>query len=234
MSTINLFVTSSLSSQAIARQARFDKALTIRQLKVKLEMMVGSSNSKMQLQLFDPRDKLAGDMADDDAMLGAYPAEDNWRIHVVDLDPSKRVGEFEDLSQVEKFELNEEQYDQRADTVRSFKRNNKLGRFADDAKDPNDEGKEEAAAITVGQRCEVTVDASMAKRGVVRFVGRTQFKPGYWVGVQYDEPLGKNNGSVDGVKYFVCPQSYGAFVRPSYVRVGDYPEVDLASDLDEM
>lgn len=44
----------------------------------------------------------------------------------------------------------------------------------------------------VGDRCEVDPGA---KRGVVKFVGRAEsLAPGFWVGIQYDEPLGKHDG----------------------------------------
>ena len=62
--------------------------------------------------------------------------------------------------------------------------------------------------IAVGTR--VLVDGT--KKGVVRYVGLTQFKEGTWVGVELDEPLGKNDGSVQGVRYFECRPSYGSFV----------------------
>lgn len=98
----------------------------------------------------------------------------------------------------------------------------------------------EAKNVTVGGRCEVQPGA---KRGVVRyavvvlpmppvtrttrFVGRCSGLPaGYWVGVQFDEPVGKNNGTVKGVRYFECPEGYGGMVRPNNVAVGDFPPVD--------
>jgi dynactin complex subunit len=40
--------------------------------------------------------------------------------------------------------------------------------------------------------------------GVVRFTGKTQFSQGGWVGVELDQPVGKNDGSVGGVKVFFC------------------------------
>ncbi|XP_024907284.1 CAP-Gly domain-containing linker protein 2 isoform X1 [Pteropus alecto] len=53
------------------------------------------------------------------------------------------------------------------------------------------------------------------KPGVVQYLGETQFAPGQWAGVVLDEPVGKNDGAVGGVRYFECPALQGIFTRPS-------------------
>jgi len=53
--------------------------------------------------------------------------------------------------------------------------------------------------------------------GIVKFIGRTHFSEGEWFGAHLDEPLGKNDGTVRGKKYFECPMNHGIFVRRSLV-----------------
>ncbi|XP_033104981.1 tubulin-folding cofactor B-like [Anneissia japonica] len=238
---VDVAISSSLNSFGSRR--RFQKDITVSELKGKLEMIVGSSSAFMELQLFDENNKMVTSMADDAALLGSFPIDDNMRIHVIDKDPNRTVGEYEDVSKVEKFEITAQEYEARSDSVRAFKKRNKLGKFAD--KDPEEEKRKEeenkkkeieeetlAKTITVGSRCEVNnPKVPPVKRGTVRFVGKTDFKPGWWVGIQYDEPYGKNNGSVGGKQYFECPDKYGGFIKPNFVKVGDYPVED---DMDEM
>ncbi|KAM4050273.1 uncharacterized protein ACNLHF_015065 isoform 2-T2 [Anomaloglossus baeobatrachus] len=53
------------------------------------------------------------------------------------------------------------------------------------------------------------------KPGFIQFLGETQFAPGQWAGIVLDEAIGKNDGSVAGVRYFQCEALRGIFTRPS-------------------
>ena len=156
---------------------------------------------------------------------------------VDNTDPMARPGEYNDLSAVEKFELTPEEYESRRDTVLSHLKANKLGRFAETPTNltqpppappiPSD--------MVAGARCEVqSGDGTIDRRGTIRFVGEASMgKGGMWVGVEMDEPTGKGDGSVEGVRYFSCTPKHAVFVRADKVMVGDFPEEDLMADDDD-
>lgn len=68
--------------------------------------------------------------------------------------------------------------------------------------------------VKVGSLVEVI---GKGHRGIVAYIGNTLFASGKWVGVILEEPKGKNDGTVQGKRYFTCQENRGIFVRQSQV-----------------
>ncbi|XP_016418166.1 dynactin subunit 1a isoform X2 [Sinocyclocheilus rhinocerous] len=72
--------------------------------------------------------------------------------------------------------------------------------------------------VKVGSLVEVI---GKGQRGTVAYIGATLFASGKWVGVILDEPKGKNDGTVQGKRYFTCEENHGIFVRQSQIQLMD-------------
>lgn len=53
--------------------------------------------------------------------------------------------------------------------------------------------------FTIGEKCRIGQDERI---GTVVFAGKTSFASGDWIGLVLEKPEGKNDGKVDGVRYF--------------------------------
>ncbi|GJP29420.1 hypothetical protein CLOM_g16683 [Closterium sp. NIES-68] len=235
--TVSLLVTHShLKRQFIDR--KFSLSSTVERVKEQLQVHTGTAVSAMQLQLFSASgnssetDTLLYSGLEDFRPLGYYSPQNGYRLHVIDTDPTSAAasGWLEDTSLVEKYSISEEDYEKRDDSVRRFKQQLYTAR-PDLAPQPGfseDFMSDIASTMKVGDRCEVDPGG---KRGTVAFVGTVDVLPkGFWVGVKFDEPVGVNDGSVEGKKVFDCERNYGSFLRPDKVKVGDYPERDPFDD----
>ncbi|OCF35425.1 tubulin-folding cofactor B [Kwoniella heveanensis BCC8398] len=242
MAIISVFV----SSPDTHSERRIDPDLSVSQLKDKLVPITGISPQYQVISLFKSTDAVATGKpfvkleGDESKSLKSFGIEEWNCIKVDNTDPNYRPGEFTDETNLERFELTNEEYEKRQDTVLSHLKANKLGRFADVPTNltyPHPSALEEIdPSIRVGARCEVS-HGGLGKRGTVRFVGVASGigKGGVWIGVELDEPLGKSDGEVEGKRYFQCSPRHATFVRPDKVTIGDFPEEDLfASDEDEI
>lgn len=55
------------------------------------------------------------------------------------------------------------------------------------------------------------------RTGVIRYIGRTGFAEGEWMGLELPDEKGKNDGTVKGQKYFECAPLHGLFVQPNSI-----------------
>jgi len=53
--------------------------------------------------------------------------------------------------------------------------------------------------------------------GIVRYIGPVEGRSNDWVGIELDEPRGKNDGSYNNKRYFSCAPNHGLFVK--YIKL---------------
>ena len=233
MSFVHFVISNSRDSLTTERP--FPSTTTVGILKGKLELLTGIMMHEMKLEVYDERDTLCHTLEDDDQCISQLQLPGKPRLHVIDT-TNKVINMEEELANVKKFEISDEEYAKRENSVRKFKEEMMAQGISEKKKHEEEREAAErqiASTMKVGDRCEVRVEGQSAKRGEVAYIGIVEFKPGQmWIGVKYDEPVGKNNGTVQGKSYFECRSKFGGFVRPSFVSVGDYPPLDDL-DLDE-
>jgi len=70
-----------------------------------------------------------------------------------------------------------------------------------------------AASDTTSFKVGDVVYVGGQKKGKIAFLGQCKFAQGDWAGVELDQAEGKNDGSVQGVRYFQCAPNHGVFSR---------------------
>lgn len=84
----------------------------------------------------------------------------------------------------------------------------------------------------------VFVGGTINDFATVKFYGLTDFAEGYWVGLELDNKIGKNDGSVNGVRYFNMADredflNHGLFTRVEQIRSITEAESQLLSKLNQ-
>ncbi|KOS22955.1 Cell polarity protein alp11 [Escovopsis weberi] len=238
-------------SDDTSSERRITPAWSITQLKAKLEHITGVPPpfQQLSLQSSSGAGRVPLSAADEDATyLSSFELVPYAELHVADTRPPGARPNFADTSNVERYVMPVDEYEKKTDSVLAWKKAQKLGRFDPDA--PARQAERLAAlerdvgerGIAAGRRCRVGADDG--RRGVVMYVGEVAEIPGgqgVWVGVRLDEPVGKNDGSIGGTRYWgdegegeAQGPRHGLFVRPGEVEVGEFPVLDDLEDMEEI
>jgi tubulin-folding cofactor B len=133
---MQLLITSAVNPNGVQR--RFDESTTIDQLKVRLVLVTGIEPKDMKLEV------IVGDQTTR-RTLGPEVAEltlkqvledvtdEKVTLNVIDTS-GQNVTLLDDQS-VPKYEMSEQEYEKRAESLRSFKKDNKLGRYSETSQD---------------------------------------------------------------------------------------------------
>lgn len=87
--------------------------------------MTGASCHTMQIEAYTKDNKFVCKLDNNNALLGSFPLEDGMRLHIID---QFQIRNELDFGNVPKYELSQEEYEQKSDSVRAFLQRNKLGK----------------------------------------------------------------------------------------------------------
>lgn len=242
MSDITVQVTSSLTNS----ERRISTNWSLKYFKQRLETITGIPPDDQQLLFFTNSFSTEGvelkadvSQSEDFVTLEQFRIPALARIQVNDTRPESELKELENDNDGQFFELKDEDYEKRTDSIRRWKQDNKLGRFDPAYTEKKGEARKlneaKATELKEGSRFRTVNDKDGERRGTIRFVGKVPEidQESTWVGVEFDEPVGKNDGSIKGVSYFKAKQNYGSFLKPVQIEQGDFPEESLFSDDDD-
>lgn len=186
--------------------------------------MTGGNCNTMQIEAYNKDNKLVASLNDNNQLVGFYPLDDGMRLHVIDDFQLRNQFDSED---VPKFEISEEEYAKRGNTVKTFLMKNKMGmirsiliflflnpfswkficftyffclkgkynqEYVKNKEQQEAEEKSLAESIKIGSRCKVTVTNAPTRLGTVMYTGSVDGLQGSWIGIKYDEPVGKHDG----------------------------------------
>ena len=157
----------------------------------------------------------------DSTLVNAY----EHQFQSVSIGDAVRAAEAgESTSIVKKFELTEEEYSRLPDNAAKWR-----ARMFSPQERNQSQVKDSLSAMEtnfrIGDRVIVTLTkkppnvSANGNKATVHYVGTVHFASGTWIGVSYDDPIGKHNGTIDTKDYFQTKEKHGAFVRPDCVHL---------------
>ncbi|XP_052902770.1 tubulin-folding cofactor B-like [Anopheles moucheti] len=225
---IHLHISNS-ASDAVSYDRKIDPNITIAELATIIEFATGINAYGMEVELYNGEQFIKKIIdrgnRNEHKTLRDFPVLDGMRLHVIG-----RCTWLDDGG-TEKFELSSEEYDSRKDSLRNYLRQNKLGRYSDERAaqkmaaraHAREQQEKKLRDVTVGKRCTVLTKCAPTRFGEIAYQGKLAGKPGIYIGVKFDEPVGVNDGTFEGMRYFDCAPKYGSFVTLDAVEVVDIP-----------
>lgn len=193
---------------------------TVAHLKERLELITGIPISAQHLRL-----STNTTITDSTATLDTFEIQPNSCLYVSDIRDQTKTDQS-DLEEIEHFKLSDEAYTARSNTFLKWRETHSSTLTKTDL----DQKKICERGIQINQQCYVE-GGDETREGRVRFIGQVEGLPeGLWVGVEYNAPVGKNDGSFQGIHYFTTKQGHGSFVRPNRIRMISPQSTDTDSD----